>query len=124
MIHHLNNQEHYARWKQIPESKYQIWYGSVYITLLFTAAPTAYGKSQARGQIGAAAATPKPQQHQIWVASVTCAIAVACGKAGSLIHWARPGIECATSQRQCQVLNRLSHNENSYVTLKNYNNWQ
>ena len=49
--------------------------------LLFRAAPTAYGGSQARGQIRATAET----------------YTTAHSKAGSLTHWVRPGIEPATS---------------------------
>ena len=41
-----------------------------------------------------------------------------CSKSGSLTHWARPGIEPESSQRQ-QVLNPLSHNRNSRVGLFN-----
>ena len=33
--------------------------------------------------------------------------------AGSLTHWARPGIKPTSSQRQCCVLNPLNHNRNS-----------
>ena len=47
---------------------------------LFRTTPTAYGSSQARGQIGAAAAGL--HSH---------------GNAGSLIHGVRPGIEPASS---------------------------
>ena len=39
--------------------------------------------------------TPQPQQHQIWAASVT--YTTAYGNARSLTHWARPGIEPASS---------------------------
>ena len=35
-----------------------------------------------------------------------------CGNAGSLTHWARPGIEPAWSQKQHQGLNLLSHKGN------------
>ena len=64
----------------------------------FRAAPTAYGSSQARGQIRAAVASLH-HSHS---------------KAGSLTHWVRPGIELASSQRLCQVPNPLSHNRNSW----------
>ena len=47
----------------------------------FKAAPMAYGGSQARGQIGAVAVT----------------YTTAHGNTGSLTHWARPGIEPASS---------------------------
>ena len=36
----------------------------------------------------------------------------ACGNARALTHWARPGIEPASSQRQSWVLNLLSHDGN------------
>ena len=39
--------------------------------------------------------TPQPQQRRIWAASATYTTAL--GNAGSLTHWARPGIEPATS---------------------------
>ena len=51
---------------------------------------------------------PQPQQHQIWATSVT--YAAACGNARSLIHWARPGIEFASSWTLCCI---LGHSGNS-----------
>ena len=54
---------------------------------------------------------PQPQQHGIWATSATYAIA--WGNAGSLTLSARSGINSASSQRQCQILNLLSHNGNS-----------
>ena len=54
---------------------------------------------------------PQPLQHWIWATSVT--YITACGDTGSLTHWARPGIKPASSQRQCRVLNPLSHSGNS-----------
>ena len=62
--------------------------------VLFTAAPAAYWSSRGRG-------------HQILSASpsytATCR---------SLAHWARSWIEPTSSERQCWVLNPLSHNGN------------
>ena len=55
--------------------------------------------------------TPQPQQHQIWVAFVT--YTTACGKAESLTHWMRPGIEPAFSWRYHCVFNPLNQNGNS-----------
>ena len=55
--------------------------------------------------------TPQPWQHQIWAASA--AYAAACGNARSSTQLARSGIEFTSSQRQCQVLNLLSHSGNS-----------
>ena len=75
---------------------------------LFMAAPAAYGHSQARG----CRPTRHPQQRRIRAASAT--YTTAHGNATSLTHWARPGIEPASSQQQCWVLNLLSHNRNSW----------
>ena len=55
--------------------------------------------------------TPLVWQHPIQAAPVT--YSTACGNAGSLTHWARPGIEAASSQRQHRVLHPLSHSGNS-----------
>ena len=51
--------------------------------------------------------TPQLWQYWIWAADY------ACGNAGFLTHWLRPGIKPASSQRQSWVLNLLSHNGNS-----------
>ena len=63
----------------------------------FRAAPTAHGGSQARGsnQNHSCPPLPGPQQHRIW--AVPAIYTTAPGSAGSLTHWARPGIEPATS---------------------------
>ena len=57
----------------------------------------AYEISQARGQFGAADAAlhHSSQQHQIWASSEN--YTAAQGNAGSLTHWARPGIEPTSS---------------------------
>ena len=60
--------------------------------LLFRATPAAHGGSQVRGPIGATAASLR--QHQIQAACAT--YTTAHGHAGSLPHWASPGIEPAT----------------------------
>ena len=57
----------------------------------------AYGSSQARDLIGAKAA----------------GLCHSHGNTGSLTHWARPGIEPASSLTLCQVRNSPSHNGNS-----------
>ena len=66
---------------------------------------------KARGQIGAAAASlyhsPQPWQHQTRAESATHI--TTCGNTGSLIHWARPEIEPASSPTLPWVLNPLSH---------------
>ena len=64
---------------------------------LFTAAPVAYGGSQAMG----------------WIEAVIAGLITPCGNAKSLTHWARPGIKPACSRRLCWVLSLLSHSGNS-----------
>ena len=54
---------------------------------------------------------PQLQQWGIWTASATCT--TACKNAGSLTHWASPGIEPASSWTLCLFLNLLSHKGNS-----------
>ena len=61
----------------------------------FRAAPSAYGGTQARGRIGAAAASLQPQQYQIRATSST--YTTVHGNARSWTHWVRPGIKPATS---------------------------
>ena len=73
---------------------------------LFRAAPTAHGGSQARGRIGATAASLR-QSHsnvsQIQAASATYTTAHV--NAGSLTYWARPGIGPATSRLLVRFIN-------------------
>jgi len=64
--------------------------------------------------------TSQPQQCWIWATSVTYSICGSCSNTGSLTHWARPGIELASSQILCQVLNPLSHNRNSMMLSSFY----
>ena len=52
-------------------------------------------------------------KHQIWATSGT--YTTACGNTRSLAHWARPEIEPTSSQKQCWVLNPLSHSRNSHL---------
>ena len=87
---------------------------------LFTAVPAAYGSSQARDWIESEL---QPQQHQIRGASRS--LTAACGNAGSLTNWARPGIESKISWTLCHVLNLLIHNRNSKVTciLRGLGKW-
>ena len=81
--------------------------------LLFRAACVAYGSSQAGGRIGATAAS-LPHSHSnlgsrlhLWPTYTT-----AHGNNGSLTHWARPGIEPATSWILVESF-LLYHNGNS-----------
>ena len=63
-----------------------------------------YGGSRARSRTRAAA---------VAYSTVSLTLATAWGNTTSLTHWAGPGIEPTSSQRQCWVLNPLSHNRNS-----------
>ena len=64
---------------------------------LFRSIPAACGSSQVRGskQSYGCWPMPQPQQHRIWATSTT--YSTAHGKARSLTHWARLGIESASS---------------------------
>ena len=52
--------------------------------------------------------TPQPQQCHIF--DLHCSLC----NTRSLTHWARPGMEAASSEKQLQVLNPQSHNGNSF----------
>ena len=57
---------------------------------------------------------PQPQQH--WIRSLSATYTTACSDAGSLTHWARPGIKPTSSWTLCWVRNPLSHNRNSTLS--------
>ena len=72
-------------------------FGVFFFHLFFRAPQAAYGSSQARGRIGAAAAClHHSQQPGIWAASATYTIAH--GNARSLTHWVRTGIKPESSR--------------------------
>ena len=84
-------------------------------------APTeSYGSSQARCQIGVAAAA-YTLATSMSDPSCICDLHLACSNTGSLTHWARPGIEPTSSQVQHQLFNPLSHNRNFYLTNFKWN---
>ena len=64
---------------------------------LFRAPPGAYGRSQARGRIGAASCRPTPQPQQCQIRAASATYSTAHGNARSLTHRARPGMEPASS---------------------------
>ena len=68
-----------------------------FFLLLFKAAPIAYGSNRARGQIQAAAASLHHNHSNARSELHLWPYTAACDKTGSLIHWARPGIEPASS---------------------------
>ena len=57
---------------------------------------------------------PMPQPRQHWIQATFSAYSAACSNPESLTHWTRPGSKPASSWRQCQILNPLSHNGNSW----------
>ena len=63
---------------------------------IFRAAPATYGSSKARGWIGAAAAG-LCHSHSTARSKPCLTYTTACGNAGSLTHWMKPGIEHAYS---------------------------
>ena len=68
----------------------------MYVCIYFRAAPTAYlAPGQGSNQSCSRWPTPQPQQGRIRATSVT--YTTAHGKARSLTHWMRPGIEPASS---------------------------
>ena len=60
------------------------------------AAPPAYGGSQARGWIGAVAAGLRQSHSNSGSKPASATHTTAHGNAGSLTHWARPGMEPTT----------------------------
>ena len=68
------------------------------------------------GVNGSCSCRPIPQPQQCWIQAAPVTYTAACGNAGSLTHWARPGIKPIFSQRLCWVLNLLSHNGNSNLS--------
>ena len=66
---------------------------SLFFLCLFMAIPMVYGSSQARGWIGAAAAGHSHGRIQTASSTYT----TTHSNAGSLTHWARPGIEPLSS---------------------------
>ena len=84
----------------------------ILLILLYTS--TVYRSSQARDQFWAAAeatasATLDP--------SHICNLCRSFWQQGPLTYWDGLGIELASSQRQCQVLNPLSCNGNSWLSI-------
>ena len=95
----------------------------VVVLLLFRASPMAHGSSQARGWIQAIAAgihySHSNTRSKLWLTHTT-----AHSNAGSVTHWARPGIEPTTSWflvrlfPQCQ-----DRNLSLTLPLKHFAEW-
>ena len=63
----------------------------------FRAAPVAYAGSQARGSNPSCNLQPMPKPQQCQIQATSATYTTAHGNTRSLTHWARPGIEPATS---------------------------
>ena len=66
-----------------------------------------------RGLIGAEAAALPHSHGNTGTKMNLQPTPAACSNARSLTHWARPGVESTSSERQCWLLNPLSQNGNS-----------
>ena len=77
------------------------------------------GRGQARGQglNGSCTCRPPPQTKQHLIRVTFATYTTACGNAGSLAHWARPGIKPKSSWTLCWVLNLLSHDRSSFFCI-------
>ena len=81
---------------------------------LFIAAPVTYGHSRARSQIRATAAVCAIATA-ILDLNLICDLCHSLWHCQSLTHWARPGIEFASLQGQCVVLNLWGHSGYSHT---------
>ena len=97
-----------------PSKEDIIYFSSFFFSPLFIAAPEAYGSSQVWGRVRATAASLYHADTEMQDLSRICDLRSSLGQCRSLTHWARPGIEPASSWTPCWVLNPLSHHGNSY----------
>ena len=95
----------------------QLLWTSVSAFFLLVAIPAAYGSSQARGWIRAAAAGLHHSHSNAGPQAASVTYPAACSSARSFTHWASAGIELASSWRPWQILNLLSHNGKSSASL-------
>ena len=68
-----------------------------FVFCLFRTTPVAYGGSQARGLIGAVAASQHHSHSNTGIRAMSVTYTTAHGNARSLTHWARPGIKPTNS---------------------------
>ena len=61
---------------------------------------------------------PTLQPQPRWIQTASATYTAACGNAGSLTHWVRPGVKPTSSWTLCRVLNLLSQERNSCLLLK------
>ena len=92
-----------------------------FFSYFLKAKPTAYGRSQARGQIRATDADLQPQQRGIWAASATYTTDHSNIK--SLTHWVRSGIESMSSWILVRFINAEAWKELLIVSNVVYYIW-
>ena len=93
-------------------------YHDIQLTILFIyfmATSAAYGSSGGGGWSSQSCSCGPSPSHSNTGFEPHLNYTAACGNTGSLTHWGRLGIEPTSSQRQCLVLNPLSHNRNSKI---------
>ena len=96
----------FARWEFFGEGENLSFFFFLFFSFLFFSlrvALVAYGSSQARG----------------WIGAVAAGLHISNSNAGSLAHWASPGIEPASSW----ILVRLVTTEPKWGTLEHFNFW-
>ena len=108
-----------VQWREVQcfeyfwKKKYWKPFKSVFCFLfcLFRATPTAYGGSQARGQVKAVAAILTPQSQQCQIQTEFVAYTTAQCNTGPLTHWVRPGIEPESSRLLLGFISAEPHGE-------------
>ena len=100
----------------VPFRHIKPWLFYLFVYFIYLLIYVAYGSSQARGQMGAAAPLlAYTTAMAIPVLSCICNYTAACGDTGTLTDWVRWGMEPASSQTLCWVFNLLSHHGNSQL---------
>ena len=108
-----------------PQSSFFFFFFLVFC--LFRATPKAYGSSLAGGRIRAVAAsqpTPHPEQLGIWATSATYTTAHGNSNIGSLTHWARPGIEPASSWMSVRFINHWAMTPRPQSSVCSISEWE
>ena len=77
----------------------------LFVFCLCRTTPAVYGGSQARGQIGAIAAS-LCHSHNWGIQAASVTYTVAQEQCGSLTHWVRPGIDSVSSWILVRLVNR------------------
>ena len=90
----------------LSNSKYHFVF--VFVFLLFRAAPLAYESSQARGPIGATAASLCHSHSQSRIQAASTTYTTAHSNTRSLTHWVRTGIQLGSSWIRVGFLSAVS----------------